>query len=98
MAHGAINALFSVIIDPAAFDDVDAFEHRTRDFYDFIKKLNPAKGTDEVLMPGEPEIRSREERWANGIDVDDETIRQLMEIGGEFKLAEGELKSLLINA
>ena len=98
VAHGAINALFSVIIDPAAFDDVDAFEHRTRDFYDFIKKLNPAKGTDEVLMPGEPEIRSREERRANGIDVDDETIRQLMEIGGEFKLAEGELKSLLINA
>lgn len=95
---GAINALFSVILDPAAFDDVGAYEERTNDFYDYVKRLQPAKGTDEVLMPGEPELRSRKERSANGIEVDDETIRQIIEIGGEFKLEKSALNSLLVPA
>lgn len=98
LPSGAINSMFSVIIDPAAFDDVSAYEERTKDFYDYIKRLNPAQGTAEVLMPGEPEIRSREERKANGIEVDDETIRQLLEIGGKFKLNEADLQSSLIQA
>jgi len=98
MPHGAINALFSVILDPAAFDDVSAFEERATGFYDYIKRLKPVDGTDEVLMPGEPELRSREERSANGIDVDEETVRQLIEIGGKFNLAEGDLNKLLVSA
>lgn len=98
MPNGAINAMFSMIIDPSAVDDVSAYEERTNDFYDYIKRLKPTQGTEEVLMPGEPEIRNREERKANGIEVDDETIRQLYEIGGKFKLSETDLKALLVKA
>ncbi len=93
--HGAINALFSVILDPAAFDDVSAFESRANLFCDYVKNLKPAKGTDEVLLPGEPEIRARADRNANGIDVDPHTIDELLDIGSEFELDRNTLQTLL---
>ena len=95
MPDGAINALFSVILDPSAFDDVGAYEARTKEFCEFIKGMNTAKGTDEVLLPGEPEIRSRKERGANGIEVDDQTVAELLEIGTRFSLDESQLQSLM---
>lgn len=98
MPSGAINSLFSMIIDPAAFDEVADYENRTNIFYDYIKKLKPARGTDEVMMPGEPELRHRKDRKANGIEVDDETIKQLFDIGEKFKLAESDLKAILVKA
>lgn len=98
MPHGAINALFSVILDPAAFDDVSAFESRANLFCDHVKKLKPAKGVDEVLLPGEPEIRARKDRSANGIDVDPQTIAELLDIGSAFKLDKQALEATLIPA
>jgi len=95
MADGAINALFSVILDPSAFDDVNAYESRTKEFCQFIKGMNTAKGTDEILLPGEPEIRARKERGANGIEVDDHTVRELFDIGAAFSLEESQLQSLM---
>jgi len=95
MPDGAINALFSIIIDPAAFDDVSAYEERTRDFCDYIKRLQPAKGTDEVLLPGEPELRAREERGANGIEVDDTTVGELIDIGVAFQQERSSLEDQL---
>ena len=95
MQDGAINALFSVIIDPAAFDEVDAYEARTKEFCQFVKGMNTAKGTDEILLPGEPEIRSRKERSVSGIEVDDQTVRELFDTGSAFDLEESQLQSLL---
>lgn len=92
---GAINALFSVIMDPSAFDEVGAYEARTKEFCQFIKGKNTAKGTDEILLPGEPEIRSRKERRAHGIEIDDQTVRELMDTGSAFSLDEGQLRSLM---
>ena len=59
LPHGVINNMFSVIIDPAAFDDPENFARRTMEFYDYIKAREPAVGTDEVLMPGDPEFKAR---------------------------------------
>lgn len=95
--RGAINNMFSIIVDPAGFDSAKAVEQRTIDFYDFIKARQPAKGSDDVLMPGEPEIANRAEREANGVPVDDETIRQIIEIGGEFKVDKSQLEGILVS-
>lgn len=96
LPRGVINNMFSVIIDPNGFDSAEAVESRTVEFYDFIKSRQPAKGRDEVLMPGDPERISQANRQKNGMPVDDETIRQIIEIGGEFSVDSKELESLLV--
>lgn len=84
LPHGVINNMFSIIIDPAAFDDVQDIERRTEEFYSYIKSRTPASGVDEVLMPGEPEIRNRKSRKHDGIFVDDQTIKQIVDVIVQF--------------
>ena len=82
--RGVINNMLSIIIDPAAFDEADNVAQRTQSFYDFIKSRAPAKGVDNVLMPGEPEIKSRALRKERGIPIDSATISQIKHIVREF--------------
>ena len=96
LPHGVINNMFSVIIDPAAFDDPENVARRTMEFYDFIKDREPAVGTDEVLMPGEPELNNRQARQDHGIPVDSETIRQILETAESFSQDVRVLQSLLV--
>ena len=95
LPSGVINNMFSIIIDPEAFGNTDDITRRTLEFYDFIKSRPAAKGTDEVLLPGEPEINNRKKRKALGIPVDDETISQLINCGAEFSLDKDLLNGLL---
>lgn len=68
---------------------VDAFAFRSPESYaqnaDFVlqrvKKIRPAPGFDEVLLPGEPELRSAEARLKEGIPVADTTWQQIVEGG-----------------
>ena len=84
LPRGVINNMFSIIIDPAAFSDVEEIEKRTEEFHAFIKGRTPATGTDEVLMPGETEIRNRRLRQQDGIFVDKQTIAQIIDVAGQF--------------
>ena len=95
LPKGVLNNMFSVILDPAGFDDISNVERRTNEFYDFIKARPVAKGSESVLMPGEPEQISQRERMENGIPLDDETVRQIVEIGTRFSLEPERLQSML---
>jgi len=95
LPNGVINNMFSIIIDPSAFDKQTDIARRTLEFYDFIKAKPPAEGVDEVLLPGEPEKISRQDRMSHGIPVDEETISQLLEIGSRFSLEKNTLMEIL---
>jgi LDH2 family malate/lactate/ureidoglycolate dehydrogenase len=68
---------------------VDAFAFRSPESYadnadfvmDRVKKVKPAAGFDEVLIPGDPERRSAEARLEEGIPVADRTWEQIVEGG-----------------
>jgi len=92
-----INTLFSIIIDPAAFDDPAAIAERVDTYYEFVRGLQPAKGVEKVLMPGDPENISRAKRRKDGIPVDSETIRQIVETGASFGLNADEMMGVLEN-
>ena len=97
--------MFSILIDPQAFDTQSEIEERVMEFYQSIKASRPAtesygnnehdKGPNEVLLPGEPELNYRVEREAKGIDVDSETIDQLISIGQDFGCNSVDLRDLL---
>jgi arylsulfatase A-like enzyme len=46
------------------------------------------QGFDEVLYPGEIELRREKERLAAGIEVDDKTWSQLLDLADKFGIRE----------
>ncbi len=96
--EGVFNNMFSIIIDPDAFDSSDEVARRTTQFYDYVKAKPTAQGVDELLMPGEPEQICHAQRLAHGIPVDDETMRQIFDIAQQFGLNRDELAAKLVEA
>ncbi|MHB8577284.1 MAG: Ldh family oxidoreductase, partial [Dehalococcoidia bacterium] len=73
------NGLFIVVIDVAAFTPLDEFRQRVEGLISHCKSSARAPGVDEILVAGEPEARRAAERRAEGIPLDDNTLRQIAE-------------------
>ncbi len=69
-----------------AFRDVGEFKADMKRMVHHLRGLRPRPGTQEVLVPGDPEAKSREERLLLGIPLDPETVEQLKELAQEFGL------------
>jgi hydroxycarboxylate dehydrogenase B len=80
-----INSLFGIFIDPARLDpDQDGQTGRSAALADFVRSAVPRDGVEAVLAPGDKERATRIVRARDGIPVDDETWRLLMEAGARF--------------
>ncbi|MDA1003468.1 MAG: Ldh family oxidoreductase [Chloroflexi bacterium] len=71
------NAMFMLVIDPDRLGGADAFRASLSGMVDFVKQPPFQEGFDEVLTAGEPERRRMATRLRDGIDLDDETWRQI---------------------
>jgi len=72
-AGDRIGGVFLLAVDPAAFGDPDQYVAATGRVTEAIKRVPPAPGVSAVLVPGEPEARSRAARQAEGIPIPDDT-------------------------
>jgi uncharacterized oxidoreductase len=72
-----LNAMLTVVMDPAFFGADEAFAAEVRRFLDFVRTSAPATPGVGILVPGEPETRTREWRLAEGIELDEKTWDQL---------------------
>lgn len=81
------NAMFSVILDPARFNDPAAFYAEAARYIDYLKASPLRPGFTEVLYPGEPEARSERNRLQNGIPLDETTWNEIAETGARFGLS-----------
>jgi len=73
------NGMLSIYLDPYRFQAEDAFQQELRRFIDFVKSSAPATPGGEILLPGDPERRTKQRRLAEGIDLDDTTWSQIQE-------------------
>jgi ureidoglycolate dehydrogenase (NAD+) len=67
-------------IDVDTFTELDRFTDRIELMIDDLKDLRTAEGFDEVLVPGEPEARTRSDRLESGVPLGDgvwSTLRTL---------------------
>lgn len=85
---------FLAVFNTAAFRPLDTFKKEVADFAAYLKATPPADGFDEVLYPGEIELRREKERNRDGIVVDDKTWSQLIELGDKFGVR-GQVESAL---
>ena len=60
---------FFLAIDAARFLPIDEFQGRMQQMRETVKGSRPASGFDEVLIAGDPEWRSDEQRRRDGIPV-----------------------------
>jgi LDH2 family malate/lactate/ureidoglycolate dehydrogenase len=74
-------------IDIGSFTDVDAYKATVDEMIDGLKALPPAEGFDEVLVPDEPENRTRAERERNGIPLPGGTVANLQEAAAKLGVA-----------
>ena len=73
------NALFIMAINIEDFTPITNFEEHVTQLIDFVKASPTAPGFDEISIPGERSARTRRDRLANGIPLDDATWENLAE-------------------
>jgi uncharacterized oxidoreductase len=76
-ARGRMAGVFVVALDPAAFGDPDTYVAMVAETLGAAKRVAPAEGRGEVLVPGEPETRTRAERSRRGVHLPGATWEQL---------------------
>jgi uncharacterized oxidoreductase len=79
-----LNGMLSVLIDPRALGDPDRFETEALDFATWVTASPARAGFGPVQLAGDPERALRERRLREGIPVDPETWRQILEAGGRL--------------
>ena len=95
-AHTVINNTLSIIIDTENIVSNQYFQDDISRLTKWVKDSPKAKGFDEILLPGEIEKRTKNERLKDGIPLDDKTILDLKIVAEKvgMKNVEEEIKSL----
>ncbi|UCF85866.1 MAG: Ldh family oxidoreductase [Desulfobacteraceae bacterium] len=68
-------------LDPECFIGREAFKHNMDRYIKSIKESGKAKNVEEILMPGEPELKTESERLKNGIPLPLNTVDELNSLG-----------------
>jgi uncharacterized oxidoreductase len=73
----ATNGMLTIVIDPSRLVDRELLREEIAAMTQYITASPPAHPDEPVLIPGDPERRTRAERIANGVPIDDETWREI---------------------
>jgi hydroxycarboxylate dehydrogenase B len=75
------NNMLSIIFDPTFFQSGGVFSQEIDAFITHVKSSRTVMPDGEILMPGEPEARTRARRLREGIELDDKTWGQIVATG-----------------
>lgn len=73
------NGMFSLYVDPGRMDPDGLFPEEVMRYVAYVKAAKSAPPDTQILMPGEPEERTRRERLTQGVPVAGETWRLLLQ-------------------
>ena len=73
-------------IDVGQITELDKFKERVDNLLSSVRSSATAPGYDEILIPGEPERRTKEIRLKEGIFVEDKTWGDLTALAKELKV------------
>jgi uncharacterized oxidoreductase len=91
--RGIVNGMFSMVIDPARFGDIEAFRAETAAIVAHVKTSAPG-GDRTVLVAGEQEQITKTERLRSGIPVPDATWEELCDAAAEVGITRNNLAAL----
>jgi uncharacterized oxidoreductase len=81
------NAVFFLVLDIAQFAGAEHFLRETTNLAQNIRACPKAGGVEEILLPGDPERRSKAARLKDGIPLDDGTWGQLVAVAQKLSVS-----------
>jgi uncharacterized oxidoreductase len=79
-AQRLANGMLSIILDQRVFQPEEAFAAEIERFIRWVKSARKTTPDGDILMPGEIEARNRVQRVRDGIELDETTWGQLMQV------------------
>ena len=79
--------MLSIFIDPARSQPTDEFFGEVNRYVDFVKSAKTIDPTGEILVPGDIERSTRNDRTTNGIPLDDKTWSQIVDCARSLGIA-----------
>ena len=81
------NAVFFLVLDIAQFAGAEHFLQEVTGLAGNIRTCPKVEGAPEILLPGDPERRSKAKRLQDGIPLDDGTWGHLMKLAQSLKVS-----------
>ena len=81
------NNVFFLVLDPAVLAGRDALMNQAADLAAWIRATPRAPGVDSILLPGDPERLTLQERTVRGIPVDPSHWTKLVELAGRLRVS-----------
>jgi len=81
------NASLILVIDIGRFAPLPTIRSKVSKMIGHLKDTPLAEGFESVMYPGEKEARNRRERAKNGVEIEDETWNQVMDLVKEYGVA-----------
>ena len=81
------NAVFFLVLDIAQFAGAEHFLREMTGLAESVRTCPTATGVAEILLPGDPERRSKAARLQTGIALDDGTWGQLSALAAKSKVS-----------
>ena len=85
------NGVWMYLVDVSAFTELDDYQEMLARYVAHIKAARKLPGVEEILMPGEIEMRRQQQRSAEGVDVPEETWRQISELAASLDVSIEEM-------
>jgi uncharacterized oxidoreductase len=92
--EGRGGGVFMLALNPRAFANEAAFTGTIDNMAGAVKRVPPAPGVHEVLLPGEPEALSRAERQHNGIPIPEDTWQAISAAAQRFDIPMPEVAAV----
>ncbi len=90
-----VNGMLSVYLAPEVVDTEHGFAAEVGQFAEFVKSARPLAPSGEVLLPGDPERRREAQRRAEGIELPEETWRQILTVAREVGLDQAAIDAAM---
>ncbi len=87
------NGMFSVYFKPEILDDGHGFASSVKDYIDFVKSARPRDPDQPVMIPGDPERKSRADRTANGFEIADAAWNSILDAGEGLGLDKDQMSA-----
>ncbi len=82
--YGGGNGTLMLALNPESFGNADAFAAHVEQLCRTLAGAQTSPGVEQVLVPGEPEWRTRAQRTVEGVALPEATWTQIRELAGEL--------------
>ena len=81
------NAVFFLVLDVAQFAGAEHFVREVSGLADNVRSCPRVDGVNEIMLPGDPERKTKAQRLHTGIAIDDGTWDQLVALANKLQVA-----------